>query len=357
MNYFVIKLARQYEDQSVTIGYKTTGGWTYPSNYFTSDEISITDGLVSDGFKFTALYADNNQRAGNEARHVTGLDLQIEFGTKQEFDINNKELWLTSQYTITYNAEADKWVVNGEDPGKGVTQKDITIDAKVFAAMRESGMDYFIIKFFNQYSDQHTIFGILLPGEGNYTAYPENGLTTAKIAITDEMVENGFKFRALYADQNQRVNIEATHVTGFDLTITFDKEVVFDISDKSTWLDTGFTAEYSEDTDKWTMSGDFGQIKLNLRASLIAAMAEEGYTTVKIVFSTDKKEVPTFSCSGDITVSAANRSLTIGAAEITEDMNANGLNLVIKYSDGCSQGWKDAGYTSPTSFLMQIIFE
>lgn len=356
LNQFVIKMFKNLDGTSPQFGYKLASvdwrQYVYSNDVLVTDAIEITDEMLESGFACTLLFCDLNQRNSIEAPHVIGFDFDIEFSTKVEFDINNKALWLTSQYTITYNAEADKWVVNGEDPGKGETQKDITIDAKVFAAMRESGMDYFVIKFYNQYSDQHTIFGIMLPGDTNYTAYPENGLTTAKIAITDEMVESGFKFKALYADKNQRADIEATHVTGFDLTITFDKEVVFDINDKSTWLDTGFTAEYSEDTGKWVMSGDFGQIALGLRAGLIAAMAEDGYTTVKIHFAAYDHEAPYFILTGDVTVSRKNRESSTGTVEITGEMVENGFNIIVDWGN-CNWGadW------DPNGFTMTITFE
>ncbi len=349
MEYFVIKIARQYNDQYMVVGYKTTGEMGYTDNSFNSGKIAITDEMLEKGFTFTALYNDQNQINGKTATHVTGFDLTITFDKEVVFDINNKDLWLTSQYEIEYNADASKWVVTGGDPGTGVKQAAITIDAKVISAMKTSGMEYFVIKIARQYNDQYMVVGYKTTGEMGYT---DNSFNSGKIAITDEMLEKGFTFTALYNDQNQINGKTATHVTGFDLTITFDKEVVFDIDNKSTWLDTNFDeCNYVEGT-KWGLVGSQGG-QLIIKADVIAAMADdEGYTQVTVALGRlNSNECTGFTVTGYDGLPSFGWSFTY-TFTITDEMKENGIILNVSLSDG---NWGNE-WVSPTGCSLVLTF-
>lgn len=304
--------------------------------------VEITEDMKQNGIEFWTFYYDLTiaEPAWGGTELVTGFDFRVVFNAP--FNAENKNTWMTTTFdSVKYDEAAAKWVVEGSDPGKDVTSASLTVKGEVFAAMREAGKNYFVISLDKQFEDQHVIFGHILAHESTYTEYPENHYASNKIAITDAMIENGYTFTVLYADQNQRANKPATHVTGFLLDVLFGYEKPFDINDKNMWLDSGFeNTVYSEEKDLWVISGDPGasgiQKSVIIKADVFKALPESVVSFKVKMICQDATQRPYFALKHD-GIDWADKHGHTGAlaiqVAITEAMRTSGFTFSAKYLD------------------------
>lgn len=369
------KMKKEGKSQFVLISYKwdgttpqfgfnlnsegATSDWKYGENnyiFYSSDLITITDEMLTDGFEFWTLYCDLTVRdpAWGATVKCTGFDFDIKFVST--FDIDDKATWLAGGFaSMSYSAEKGKWVVNDANPGTAEIQRPIIIRAEVFRAMPKAASVKVIM--YNQGDTQRPYLGTRYGVAPNAVeqwnhAHNDVGPLVTEIAITDEMRANGFMFTAGYADNTQRNPAwNGTLVTGFDMDIQFVK--AFDINDKTTWFTSDFDSCSITDAGLFNFTGAGSAIKLSLKKEVVAAMVADGKTTVTFTFSRlNENEDTGYIVSGYDGIPGRGNGTWTHTFTINDDMKANGINLTLNIFS-CRWGGE---WVAPTGVTLTLAF-
>lgn len=274
----------------------------------------------------------------------------------------DKSTWLNTKYEVSYNETEGKWSINGADPGTEQISEKITIPARIFQDMKQANKTSFCITMLKR-ANSTPIFGYNLTGEQADWKYVNNAdFTFSELAITDDMLENGFTFHALYADLTQRDPAwgGTIHVTGFDMTIEFFR--AFNIDDKTTWVLSEFQGGYNSEKGLWSYNGETptdGNIiekNVTIKADVFKALAETK-SSFKISLLRQKDgQTPQFGLDIGNGYTYAHNELTSDAITITEEMKQNGLVMKILYLDNTQQNPAWGGTVVVDGFDMQIEF-
>ncbi len=273
----------------------------------------------------------------------------------------DKSTWVNTKYDVTYNETSAKWSLNGGDPGTEQISHTVTIPARIFQDMQAANQTTFCIKLLKR-ENTTPIFGYNLTGEGIDWKYQNNSdFTLPEMAITEEMLTDGFTFHALYADLTQRDPAwgATVHVIGFDMTIEFFK--AFDIANKDMWLISDFVGGYNTEKGVWSYNGETPQDgnviqkTITIKADVFKAMAETK-TSFKISILRQKEgQTPQFGLNLG-TWTYANIELNSEEFAITEDMKQNGLTMTVLYLDNTQQNPAWGGTVDVDGFDMKIEF-
>lgn len=278
--------------------------------------------------------------------------------------INDKFTWVNTKYEVTYNESTGRLTLIGGDPGSEQIQQFVTIPALLFKNMKAAGNTQFAVNLY-KWSGTTPIFGLNFTEESADWKYTNNADTSSGVmAITDEMVENGFKFILLYADLTQRNPAwnATVKTTGLDFDIEFIKP--FDINDMSMWVRSEFASTvYSTEKGKWTITDAAPgksevQKNVTISADVFKALSET-YGSFKLKFTTkDEGTAPIFGLKevyeGGAQYKYGNNSYTSEAKAITEDMIANGYSFTVLYADANKRNSVEA--PDVTGFDMDIEF-
>lgn len=258
--------------------------------------------------------------------------------------IADKMTWASTKYSVTYNEATGRLTMDGGDPGKEQIQQKVKIPAELFKKMKSEGKVQFEITMY-KWNGTTPVFGFnfLSDGAQEGWGYVNNAdsYSTGVKEITDEMLESGFEFWALYGDLTQREPDawKATvKCTGFDMDIKFIKP--FDINDKSMWLTSGFASmNYSEEKGMWVINDadpGAGAIEktITINANVFKALPDMGSFRIKMYNQGATTQKPQFGINVTDWVygHAIDKPFVVEVA-ITDEMRANGLTFQALYVD------------------------
>ncbi len=338
-------------------GYKET---KYATGDIVGIEQFITDDMIMNGYVFKTVFADQNQRLVNEGKakdenypdDVNGFYVEIAF--LDEFDLTQKQNYISSSLSVTYNQEVGYVEVTGGNPVKGdAVTTPITVNNRLISAMYNQGYVSFTVTLRPKANKLSTL-GIH-DGAWKWSSAGCIDISN-EYAITQEMRKNGFSFTALYNDlalNNGLTGYEAAD--GFFIDVKFYKE--FDVNDKTRWVKTtgdadnnGSGYDISYDGRYIVTSGKFDQnTALIVDARLIAAKAAEGYTKITVNFYSKDGTTAAFAVKGEVE-KAQNGMWQSGELEITDAMKENGVSFVVYYRNF------DANLPNPDGFWVEILF-
>lgn len=299
---------------------------------------ALTEAMRESGISLLPYYA--NFVDGNDNAESDGYVMEL--SANVAFNIDKKSTWLVSEYSIVYDDTNARFEVSDGDPGTEQIEQDITLTAELLSAMKAQKMGSFIITMKCK-PNQLSILGM----KTSAWAYGNPGadLTGAEIAITDDMLENGYTFKALYADQAQRVgSSDYEQSDGFYFTIEFIKEF-----DPETDEVIYTASDYVYADGIYTITGVDPRVTVLTRA--IAYWMNNGYTSIDIIVMDKEGQRAGKNTKIEGVSNASNSSVQTVNVVLTEDMKTNGLSMILYWSDISS--W--AGGSAPDGLRLQIV--
>lgn len=266
----------------------------------------------------------------------------MELSANAAFNIDKKSTWLVSGYSIAYDETNARFEVTDGDPGTEQIEQDITLTPELLSAMKAQKMGSFIITMKCK-TNQLSILG-MKTSAWQYGA-PGADITGAEIVITDDMLQNGYTFRGLYADKAQRDNLTGyDQSNGFYFTIEFYKEF-----DPETDAPISANVEYEYADGIYTFNAKDPRVKVLEKA--IAYWMKNGYTSIDIIVMDKEGQRAGKNTQIEGADNASNADVQTVNVTLTEDMKTNGLSMILYWSDISS--W--AGGNAADGIRLQIV--
>ena len=309
---------------------------------YVSDNILLDESAAANGLTYKILYKDLNHSnpAWGGTKDVEGFTFTLTLNKK--FSLDDKETWTKSVYSIAYDETNARFEVTDGDPGTKQIEQDITLTAGLLSAMKAQKMGSFVITMKCK-PNQLSILG-MKTSAWQYGAAGAD-ITGAEIAITDDMLENGYTFRGLYADQAQRVgSSDYEQSNGFYFTIEFYKEF-----DPETDEVIYTTSDYVYADGIYTITGV--DPRVTVLAKAIAYWMNNGYTSIDIIVMDKEGQRAGKNVKiGDADNASNEVSFTVNVA-LTEEMKTTGFSTILYWWDISS--W--AGLSAPDGLRLQIV--
>ena len=280
--------------------------------------------------------------------------------------INDKLTWVNTKYAVTYNETKDRLTMVGGDPVKAEIEHTIRIPAELFKKMKNEGKTQFTVGVY-KWEGTTPVFRLWITEDDERVYYNNVDHTTNVMAITDEMLVNGFECKVLYGDWTQRDPAWGGTVkcTGFDFDIEFIKP--FDINDKSTWIMSEFNSTvYSVEKGKWVINDADpvkGEVKklITIKPEVFKALPS-GVNTIKIGLycqNTETQRPRLAIYYGETLLAEAHAHAGPALAEIviTDEMRVNGYSFYARYKDNNQENSAWGGTEIVTGFDLDIEFE
>lgn len=330
---------------------------------YVSDSILLDENAAANGLTYRILYSDINHTnpAWGGTKDVDGFTFTLTLNKK--FNLDDKETWTKSVYSIAYDETNARFEVTDGDPGTEQIEQDITLTPELLSAMKAQKMGSFIITMKCK-PNQLSILG-MKTSAWQYGA-PGADITGAEIVITDDMLQNGYTFRGLYADKAQRDNLTGyDQSNGFYFTIEFIKEV--DYTNKANWTKSAYTIIYDEVNARFSVTdGDPGtkeiQHNITFVGGLFNEMKNQGYISFVITMMRKDNQftILGFHNGAWQYANPGQADPTSGTVEITDAIIANGYTFMGLYADlnqrWMAEGQADNGSDQADGFYFTIEF-
>lgn len=319
----------------------------------------LTEAMRETGISLRPYYV--NFVDGNDNADSDGYVMEL--SANAAFNIDNKSTWLVSGYSIAYDETNARFEVTDGDPGTEQIEQDITLTPELLSAMKAQKMGSFIITMKCK-PNQLSILG-MKTSAWQYGA-PGADITGAEIVITDDMLQNGYTFRGLYADKAQRDNLTGyDQSNGFYFTIEFIKEV--DYTNKANWTKSAYTIIYDEVNARFSVTdGDPGtkeiQHNITFVGGLFNEMKNQGYISFVITMMRKDNQftILGFHNGAWQYANPGQADPTSGTVEITDAIIANGYTFMGLYADlnqrWMAEGQADNGSDQADGFYFTIEF-
>lgn len=319
----------------------------------------LTEAMRETGISLRPYYV--NFVDGNDNADSDGYVMEL--SANAAFNIDNKSTWLVSGYSIAYDETNARFEVTDGDPGTEQIEQDITLTPELLSAMKAQKMGSFIITMKCK-PNQLSILG-MKTSAWQYGA-PGADITGAEIVITDDMLQNGYTFRGLYADKAQRDKLTGyDQSNGFYFTIEFIKEV--DYTNKANWTKSAYTIIYDEVNARFSVTdGDPGtkeiQHNITFVGGLFNEMKNQGYISFVITMMRKDNQftILGFHNGAWQYANPGQADPTSGTVEITDAIIANGYTFMGLYADlnqrWMAEGQADNGSDQADGFYFTIEF-
>lgn len=319
----------------------------------------LTEAMRETGISLRPYYV--NFVDGNDNAESDGYVMEL--SANAAFNIDNKSTWLVSGYSIAYDETNARFEVTDGDPGTEQIEQDITLTPELLSAMKTEKMGSFIITMKCK-TNQLSILG-MKTSAWQYGA-PGADITGAEIVITDDMLQNGYTFRGLYADKAQRDKLTGyDQSNGFYFTIEFIKEV--DYTNKANWTKSAYTIIYDEVNARFSVTdGDPGtkeiQHNITFVGGLFNEMKNQGYISFVITMMRKDNQftILGFHNGAWQYANPGQADPTSGTVEITDAIIANGYTFMGLYADlnqrWMAEGQADNGSDQADGFYFTIEF-
>lgn len=319
----------------------------------------LTEAMRETGISLRPYYV--NFVDGNDNAESDGYVMEL--SANAAFNIDNKSTWLVSGYSIAYDETNARFEVTDGDPGTEQIEQDITLTPELLSAMKAQKMGSFIITMKCK-PNQLSILG-MKTSAWQYGA-PGADITGAEIVITDDMLQNGYTFRGLYADKAQRDKLTGyDQSNGFYFTIEFIKEV--DYTNKANWTKSAYTIIYDEVNARFSVTdGDPGtkeiQHNITFVGGLFNEMKNQGYISFVITMMRKDNQftILGFHNGAWQYANPGQADPTSGTVEITDAIIANGYTFMGLYADlnqrWMAEGQADNGSDQADGFYFTIEF-
>lgn len=319
----------------------------------------LTEAMRETGISLRPYYV--NFVDGNDNAESDGYVMEL--SANAAFNIDNKSTWLISGYSIAYDETNARFEVTDGDPGTEQIEQDITLTPELLSAMKAQKMGSFIITMKCK-TNQLSILG-MKTSAWQYGA-PGADITGAEIVITDDMLQNGYTFRGLYADKAQRDKLTGyDQSNGFYFTIEFIKEV--DYTNKANWTKSAYTIIYDEVNARFSVTdGDPGtkeiQHNITFVGGLFNEMKNQGYISFVITMMRKDNQftILGFHNGAWQYANPGQADPTSGTVEITDAIIANGYTFMGLYADlnqrWMAEGQADNGSDQADGFYFTIEF-
>lgn len=280
----------------------------------------LTEAMRETGISLRPYYV--NFVDGNDNAESDGYVMEL--SANAAFNIDNKSTWLVSGYSIAYDETNARFEVTDGDPGTEQIEQDITLTPELLSAMKTEKMGSFIITMKCK-TNQLSILG-MKTSAWQYGA-PGADITGAEIVITDDMLQNGYTFRGLYADKAQRDKLTGyDQSNGFYFTIEFYKEF-----DPETDAPISANVEYEYADGIYTFNAKDPRVKVLEKA--IAYWMKNGYTSIDIIVMDKEGQRAGKNTQIEGADNASNADVQTVNVTLTEDMKTNGLSMILYWSD------------------------
>ncbi len=319
----------------------------------------LTEAMRETGISLLPYYA--NFVDGNDNADSDGYVMEL--SANVAFNIDKKSTWLVSEYSIAYDETNARFEVTDGDPGTEQIEQDITLTSELLSAMKAQKMGSFIITMKCK-TNQFSILG-MKTSAWQYGA-PGADITGAEVVITDDMLQNGYTFRGLYADKAQRDKLTGyDQSNGFYFTIEFIKEV--DYTNKANWTKSAYTIIYDEVNARFSVTdGDPGtkeiQNNITFVGGLFNEMKNQGYISFVITMMRKDNQftILGFHNGAWQYANPGQADPTSGTVEITDAIIANGYSFTGLYADlnqrWMAEGQADNGSDQADGFYFTIEF-
>lgn len=319
----------------------------------------LTEAMRETGISLRPYYV--NFVDGNDNADSDGYVMEL--SANAAFNIDKKSTWLISGYSIAYDETNARFEVTDGDPGTEQIEQDITLTPELLSAMKAQKMGSFIITMKCK-PNQLSILG-MKTSAWQYGA-PGADITGAEIVITDDMLQNGYTFRGLYADKAQRDKLTGyDQSNGFYFTIEFIKEV--DYTNKANWTKSAYTIIYDEVNARFSVTdGDPGtkeiQHNITFVGGLFNEMKNQGYISFVITMMRKDNQftILGFHNGAWQYANPGQADPTSGTVEITDAIIANGYTFMGLYADlnqrWMAEGQADNGSDQADGFYFTIEF-
>ena len=312
---------------------------------YVSDSILLDENAAANGLTYRILYSDINHTnpAWGGTKDVDGFTFTLTFNKK--FNLDDKETWTKSVYSIAYDETNARFEVTDGDPGTEQIEQDITLTSELLSAMKAQKMGSFIITMKCK-TNQLSILG-MKTSAWQYGA-PGADITGAEIVITDDMLQNGYTFRGLYADKAQRDKLTGyDQSNGFYFTIEFYKEF-----DPETDAPISANVEYEYADGIYTFNAKDPRVKVLEKA--IAYWMKNGYTSIDIIVMDKEGEGEGVRASKNTQIegvdNGTNEAVQTVNVVLTEEMKTKGLSMILY--------WDKVGFiagSNPDGIRLQIV--
>ena len=312
---------------------------------YVSDSILLDENAAANGLTYRILYSDINHTnpAWGGTKDVDGFTFTLTLNKK--FNLDDKETWTKSVYSIAYDETNARFEVTDGDPGTEQIEQDITLTSELLSAMKAQKMGSFIITMKCK-TNQFSILG-MKTSAWQYGA-PGADITGAEVVITDDMLQNGYTFRGLYADQAQRANLTGYDQSdGFYFTIEFYKEF-----DPETDAPISANVEYEYADGVYTFNAKDPRVKVLEKA--IAYWMKNGYTSIDIIVMDKEGEGEGVRASKNTQIegvdNGTNEAVQTVNVVLTEEMKTKGLSMILY--------WDKVGFiagSNPDGIRLQIV--
>ena len=312
---------------------------------YVSDSILLDENAAANGLTYRILYSDINHTnpAWGGTKDVDGFTFTLTLNKK--FNLDDKETWTKSVYSIAYDETNARFEVTDGDPGTEQIEQDITLTPELLSAMKAQKMGSFIITMKCK-TNQFSILG-MKTSAWQYGA-PGADITGAEVVITDDMLQNGYTFRGLYADQAQRANLTGYDQSdGFYFTIEFYKEF-----DPETDAPISANVEYEYADGVYTFNAKDPRVKVLEKA--IAYWMKNGYTSIDIIVMDKEGEGEGVRASKNTQIegvdNGTNEAVQTVNVVLTEEMKTKGLSMILY--------WDKVGFiagSNPDGIRLQIL--
>lgn len=312
---------------------------------YVSDSILLDENAAANGLTYRILYSDINHTnpAWGGTKDVDGFTFTLTFNKK--FNLDDKETWTKSVYSIAYDETNARFEVTDGDPGTEQIEQDITLTPELLSAMKAQKMGSFIITMKCK-TNQLSILG-MKTSAWQYGA-PGADITGAEVVITDDMLQNGYTFRGLYADKAQRDKLTGyDQSNGFYFTIEFYKEF-----DPETDAPISANVEYEYADGIYTFNAKDPRVKVLEKA--IAYWMKNGYTSIDIIVMDKEGEGEGVRASKNTQIegvdNGTNEAVQTVNVVLTEEMKTKGLSMILY--------WDKVGFiagSNPDGIRLQIV--
>lgn len=301
----------------------------------------LTEAMRETGISLRPYYV--NFVDGNDNAESDGYVMEL--SANAAFNIDNKSTWLISGYSIAYDETNARFEVTDGDPGTEQIEQDITLTPELLSAMKAQKMGSFIITMKCK-TNQLSILG-MKTSAWQYGA-PGADITGAEIVITDDMLQNGYTFRGLYADKAQRDKLTGyDQSNGFYFTIEFYKEF-----DPETDAPISANVEYEYADGIYTFNAKDPRVKVLEKA--IAYWMKNGYTSIDIIVMDKEGEGEGVRASKNTQIegidNGTNEAVQTVNVVLTEEMKTKGLSMILY--------WDKVGFiagSNPDGIRFQIV--
>lgn len=289
----------------------------------------IVSSINSDGIALSVFYHDNSLNRVN--RYVVDLTYV------HAFDEENVQTWYQTSLDVSGNASDSFHIFSG---AKDSTYYKLYVRPELIKYYADQGADRLNFSFISK-SGQRVIFAVdYAIGDMTETLPLANHvLTVPEIEITNNLLENGIRFRILFSDLSTDPNWASSNLQtadGFKLQTLLKKD--FDENDASTYFESAANWTANNANNEFTFSNcDIGNnTDITIRPEYFAALAGKGYDKVVVTLSSKSGQNLTFSVVLDQNYMA--RGSVSFTLEITDELKTNGIKLPVYTSDNGSNG-------------------